>query len=221
MHGWGGSIVSFYAVADKLSAKCRCTLLDFYGFGDTPHPQHPLSLKDYANGVMEIIKYYRMEDVILVGHSFGGRVAILIASYSSHISGIVLCNSAGIKPRRGIKYHYKVLKYKLCRRLGIRNIRAGSTDYNKLTGAMKETFIRVVNYDLTPLLYRITVKTLIIWGDKDGETPLYMARKLNKHIPNSELRILEGAGHYSYLDNFNQFIGLLKAYIDSIPYSEV
>ncbi len=191
--------------------------MDFYGFGKTPHPQHPLTLKDYAEGVNEIIKQYKMEDVILIGHSFGGRVAILIASDSSRIGGIVLVDSAGIKPRRKLKYYYKVIKYKLCKKLGIRNIKAGSDDYNKLSGVMKETFVNVVNQDLTKRLPDITVPALIIWGEKDRETPFYMAKKLNKHIKGSRLNILEGAGHYSYLDNYNQFMGLIRDFIDKIP----
>lgn len=189
-----------------------------YGFGKSPHPPNPLNLSDYSDGVNEIIKFYKMEEVILIGHSFGGRVAILIASESSRVGGIILCDSAGIKPRRKLNYYYKVYKYKLCRALGIRNIKSGSDDYNKLNGAMKETFVRVVNQDLTPLLIKITAPTMIIWGDKDMDTPLYMAKKLHKYINGSQLHILEGAGHYSYLDNFNQFIGLTRTFIDKIPY---
>jgi len=166
---------------------------------------------------MEIIRHYKMEEVILIGHSFGGRVAILLASESPRIGGIVLVDSAGIRPKRKLSYYYKVYKYKLLKKLGIRNIKAGSSDYNKLSGAMKETFVRVVNQDLTGRLSKIVVPTLIVWGSLDKETPIYMAKKLNKHIKGSELNILEGAGHFSYLDNLEQFMGLLKGFVDRIP----
>lgn len=191
--------------------------MDFYGFGETPHPNYPLSLEDYADSIKEIIRHYQMQDAVLIGHSFGGRVAILLSAEYTHISGLVLVDSAGIRPRRKLSWYYKVYKYKLLKALGIRNIKAGSEDYNRLSGAMKETFVRVVNRDLTPELNKIVVPTLIIWGEKDNETPLYMAKKLNKHIKASRLNILEGAGHYSYLDNFNQFVGLIKEFIESIP----
>lgn len=213
LHGWGGSTASFYGVAKRLSRNYRCTLLDFYGFGKSKHPQRPLNLQDYANAVENIIKNYKMEDVILVSHSFGGRVAILLSSYCNRIAGICLCDSAGIKPRRSLKYYYKIYKYKICKKLGIRNIKSGSVDYNKLQGVMKETFVRVVNQDLTPILKKVVVPTLIVWGDKDKDTPLYMAKKLHRHILGSSLNILEEAGHYSYIDNFNQFMGILSDFL--------
>ncbi len=213
LHGWGGNLNSFSSVANALSKNYRCTLIDFYGFGETKHPNHPLSLNDYANEVEQIIRYYNMEDVILVGHSFGGRVAILIASYSTRISGILLCDSAGIKPHRTIKYYYKVAKYKLAKSMNMHVQNTGSSDYNELSGAMRATFVKVVNFNLKPILNKITVPTLIVWGELDQETPLYMAHTLHKYISGSKLNILEGAGHYSYLDCYNQFVGLLKEFL--------
>ncbi len=217
LHGWGGSTASFKGIALKLANKCRCTLVDFYGFGETSHPAHPLTLKDYAQSIKDIIRHYNMEDVVLVGHSFGGRVAIMLAAECPRISGLVLVDSAGIKPRRKPSYYIKVYSYKILKALGIRKLKAGSEDYRKLNPAMRGTFINVVNQDLTREADMITSPTLIVWGEKDMETPLYMARKLEAHIVNCRLNILEGAGHYSYLDNFNQFIGLLREFLDGLP----
>lgn len=191
-------------------------MVDFYGFGETPHPAYPLSLEDYSKSISNIIKFYKMEDVVLIGHSFGGRVAILQSIECNRIIGMILVDSAGIRPKRKLSYYYKVLKYKICKKIGIRNIKSGSDDYNKLNGAMKKTFVNIVNKDLTPYLNKITIATLIIWGENDKETPLYMAKKLNKYIKYSKLHILEGAGHYSYLDNYNQFIGIVKNFLDKV-----
>lgn len=217
LHGWGGSTESFKGIALKLSGKFRSTLVDFYGFGETPHPAHPITLKDYAQSIKEIIRSYNMEDVVLVGHSFGGRVAILLAAECPRIAGLVLIDSAGIKPRRKPSYYIKVYSYKLLKALGIRKLKVGSEDYRKLNPAMRGTFINVVNQDLTRDADMITAPTLIVWGEKDRETPLYMARKLKAHIADCRLNILEGAGHYSYLDNFNQFNGLLREFIEELP----
>ena len=84
LHGWGGSIDSFRGVFDVFSKKYRCTAVDFYGFGASELPR-ALNLSDYADGVRELIELYSMRDVILVGHSFGGRVAIYEAARSSNI----------------------------------------------------------------------------------------------------------------------------------------
>ena len=78
---------------------------------------------------------------------------------------------------------------------------------------MQATFRNVVNYDETPLLGKISAETAIFWGDNDKDTPLYMAKKLNKKIPNSFLFVLTNAGHFSYLDNSGSFLKILSAFI--------
>lgn len=154
-----------------------------------------------------------MNDVVLVGHSFGGRVAIKFASrYSRLLEKVVLVDSAGIKPRRKIGYYLKVLRHKLLNLLEVPHT-AGSADYRKLNGAMRQTFKNIVNEDLSLLVRKITLPVLLIWGDKDKETPIYMAKKLYKSLGNPALIIFRGAGHYSYLDRPDEFYMLLKSYL--------
>ena len=124
---------------------------------------------------------------------------------------LVLVDSAGIKPRRGIKYRLKILMHKILKKFG-KGLK-GSKDYRVLSPVMKKTFQNVVNYDETYLLSDITADTAIFWGDKDKETPLYMARKLNKKIKSSHLFLLTNAGHFSYLDNSGYFLKILSAFI--------
>lgn len=188
------------------------TLVDFYGFGKTPHPDYPLTVKDYADGVLELMDKLNIEKATLVGHSFGGRVAIYIAAkYPEKVEKLVLVDSAGIKPRRGIKYRLKILLHKILKKFG-KGLK-GSKDYRALSPVMKKTFQNVVNYDETYLLSDITADTAIFWGDKDKDTPLYMARKLNKKIKSSHLFLLTNAGHFSYLDNSGYFLKILSAFI--------
>ena len=147
------------------------TLVDFYGFGKTPHPDYPLTVKDYADGVLELMDKLNIEKATLVGHSFGGRVAIYIAAkYPEKVEKLVLVDSAGIKPRRGIKYRLKILLHKILKMFG-KGLK-GSKDYRALSPVMKKTFQNVVNYDETYLLSDITADTAIFWGDKDKDTPL-------------------------------------------------
>lgn len=214
MHGWGGSVDSFRGVFEVFSKKYRCTILDFYGFGDSKLPS-VLTLDDYAIGVEEIIDKYDMKDVILVGHSFGGRVAILLASRSDKIKSIVLVDSAGLKPRASIKKSIRKLTYKLKKCLKMDTSKCGSADYRALSGDMKETFKNVVNFYLDGYLEQIKCDTLIIWGKRDKDTPPYMARRLHRGIYNSGLIFLEG-GHYSYLDCYQQFLAILDSYFNDI-----
>jgi len=221
LHGWGGSTASFYNIANRLKHKYRVTLLDFYGFGKTPMQKKPLFVRDYAESVIELINHYKMNDIILVGHSFGGRVAIYIASKFGYLlNKLILVDSAGLLPHRGIIYHYKVTKHKILRHFGITH-KAGSKDYQQLNSIEKQTFINVVNEDLTDLAKKITVPTLIFWGSKDKETAIYMAKKLKRIIYGSCLVMFKGAGHYSYLDEPDLFYKLTVIFLSEVGYGMV
>ncbi|MDE6605035.1 MAG: alpha/beta hydrolase [Clostridia bacterium] len=214
LHGWGGSIDSFRGAGQYFSANYRCTLVDFYGFGDSPLPG-VLTLEDYANGIEELIRHYSMKEVILVGHSFGGRVAMLLASRNNNIKSIVLVDSAGLKPRFSLKKFCKKVTYRLKRALKLNVSKCGSADYRKLSGDMRETFKNIVNFHLDFCLKDIKCSTLIIWGKRDKDTPPYMARRLRRRIYNSGLIFLKG-GHYSYLDCYGQFLAILSSYFGDI-----
>ena len=96
-----------------------------------------------------------MKNVILVCHSFGGRVGIKLAvKYGYLINKLILIDSAGIKPRRGLKYYFSIYKHKLLNLLKIKHV-AGSEDYKKLNETMRGTFKNVINEDLCPILKKI------------------------------------------------------------------
>lgn len=216
MHGWGGNINSFEGVAYLLCRDFCTTLIDMYGFGETPHPDYPLVLQDYADSVVSLMQHYNMEDVILVGHSFGGRVAMRVASKCSRVTGLVLVDSAGMPPRRGAGYYARVWKYKLCKKLKIPLKNYGSADYRELCGVMKKTFINIVNENNlcdTPLIVQ---PTLIVWGDKDKATPMYMCKRLKRRIKYSEVVRIRGAGHFGYIEQPILFYRVLKEYCKGI-----
>ena len=200
MHGWGGEIASFKGLADRLSSDFRVILIDLYGFGKTPHPPHPLTIGDYADGVRDLLSEIDVDEVVLVGHSFGGRIAMRLAAKDPRVTGLVLIDSAGILPRRGLKYHCKVTAYKIAKKLRLRRLPQGSEDYRRLSGVMKATFVNVVNESSEKDALAIAVPTILLWGSKDKDTPLYMCRKLNSLIAESEMIVLDGCGHFSYLD---------------------
>lgn len=217
LHGWGGSAVSFMGAAKALRGY-RVTLVDFYGFGKTSHPDYPLFVEDYAKSIVEIINFHKMTRVTIVGHSFGGRVAIrLAAKYGYLLDNVVLTDAAGIKPRRGIKYYFRVYRHKLLNKLKI-NHTAGSEDYRALSDIMKQTFKNIVNEDLSPELGKITVPTLLFWGDKDRDTPIYMAKRMYRKIRGSGLVVVKGAGHYAYLDAHGAFVSVLTQFISGGDY---
>lgn len=214
LHGWSGSIESFLYVAKNLNLNKKFLLIDFPPFGKSDEPSSVWGVEDYALALKAVVDAEKIENFDIISHSFGGRVAIYFSSvYTERVNSLVLVDSAGLKPRRGIRYHFKVLSYKILKKLGFKFARAGSEDYQKLSPHMKKVFVKVINEDLSPNCRQILAKTLIVFGDKDKDTPLYMAKKLKKLIPNSELIILKDAGHFSYLDNFYEFKTIIENFI--------
>jgi len=213
LHGWGGSADSFLFVAKDLCKNYRVTLVDFYGFGKSPEPVCPMTVPDYAQTLIELFREQKIEKAIIIAHSFGGRVAINLASKRADlVEKLVLIDSAGVKPRRKLSYYIKVLRHKIRRALGLKGLE-GSSDYRVLSSVMKETFKLIVNYDQKKELKRIVAPTAIFWGEKDKETPLYMARIMNRKIKNSALFVLSG-GHFSYIDDYFRFKKILDAFLD-------
>ena len=190
--------------------------MDLYGFGKTPHPSHPLTLSDYADGVRDLMTDLSVEDAVLIGHSFGGRVAMKVAAADPRVAGLILLDSAGVKPRRGVKYYIKVAAYKIGKKLRIKRLPQGSGDYRRLSHVMKGTFINVVNESSEKDASAIAVPTLLLWGKNDKDTPMYMCRRLNKLIGGSECIVLEGCGHFAYLEKANLTFQVIRAFRERV-----
>ena len=89
----------------------------------------------------------------------------------------------------------------------------GSADYNALDEEMRKTFVKVISEDLHPLLPQIQASTLLIWGDQDTATPLWMGRTMEKEIPDAGLVIFEGATHYAYLEQWQRFVAIAENFL--------
>ncbi len=169
---------------------------------------YPYSLSDYVEELKNYIKTNNITKPNIIAHSFGGRIAIkLLLTDGDLIDRVVLTGSAGLKPKRSIKYRIKKLGFNLLKKFVKKERLKGfySKDYLSLSPVMQQSFIKIVNEHLNYALPKIKNKTLIIFGEKDTETPLYMAKKLNKKIKNSKLIIIKGAGHFCFIDNPNKF----------------
>lgn len=202
LHGWGGNINSFLFVAQNI--KANNILIDFPPFGQSEKPKSAWCVEDYANAVNEILKTLKVDSYIIVSHSFGSRVAIYLASKYNKVSKLIITGGAGIRPKQ-FQIFLRKLKYKTIKTFN-KNAVVGSKDYVKLNDVMKKTFSNIVNEDLSCLAKKIKCKTLLIYGNKDKETPLYMAKKYNKLIKNSKLKIYKNCGHFAYIQNSEEFI---------------
>ncbi len=222
MHGWGQNIDMMMPLHQHLQKTHRVWTIDFPGFGQSEAPKVPYDVDDYARFIHEFVTQMNIQSPILMGHSFGGRVAIVYANMFE-TSKVVLMDAAGIRPKRTWAYYTRVYTYKISKRLvslpffrryqkHLMN-KAGSRDYRALSEEMKKTFVKVVNQDLTPLLSTMHQPTLIIWGAKDEDTPLWMAHTMEKMIPNAGLIVFEQAGHYAYLECLPQVLAALDVFL--------
>lgn len=227
LHGWGGSIESMTAVFEELARSHTVFALDFPGHGKSGLPPRPWGVADFAACLLRFMDAIQLRRPHIISHSFGGRVTIkLAASHPERVGKIILVDSAGIIPPRPLKYHLRVSIAKVGKffaryggRFGER-MRGwlysiiGSKDYMN-AGPIRGTFVKIVNEDLSALMPQIKSPTLLIWGADDLDTPVSSARTMNRLIQNSELVILESAGHYSYIDQPNQFNLFVRRFLRS------
>ncbi len=228
LHGWGGSTQSFAPVHQHYEAYFRTYSLDWPGFGQSEEPQDVWGVAEYAELFCALLEELHIQNPIVMAHSFGGRVVIYSAgALRQDFQKIILLDSAGIKPRRGLDYYIKVYTYKLAKKIaqlpGLRQLlqekyeqyrkKAGAPDYQNASEMMKKVFIKVVNEDLREYLPQIMAPTLLIWGENDTATPLRDAKIMEGLIPNAGLVIFKNAGHFAYLEMFNHFSNVVDTFL--------
>lgn len=206
LHGWGCDGEIFSPLINHFENR-RFVVLDFPPFGLSDPVNGEWNIYTYASMVMSLCQHLKLQKFDILAHSFGGRVAILIASLvPEQVENLVLVGSAGLRPKPSLKRFIKIREYKIKKRLGFNVERYGSADYKKLDDETKKVFVSIVSENLKNYCPRICAKTLIVFGERDKDTPVYMAKKLHKLIKNSSLVILKDAGHFAFLDAPLSFI---------------
>ncbi len=202
LHGYLSSKNSFSYQIPFFEKDFNVHAIDLKGFGENVGMEHPYSLDDYIREVEEYIEKNGLRKPCVIAHSFGGRIAIKLSAKKDIFDKIVLTGCAGLKPKRSFKYRLKRLTFKALRPFvkKKRLLRFYSKDYLSLSPVMRESFKKIVNEHLDCYLDKITAKTLIVFGNLDKETPIYMANKLNQGIKKSKLIIIEDAGHFCFID---------------------
>lgn len=208
LHGWGGSFQEWMPVAEQLKNRYKIWLLDFPGFGSSPRPEGDWGVYEYANLVKEFLTKLEVKDPIVMGHSFGGRIAILLDAKK-----LILVDAAGLE----IKSLKAIMSGLIFDRMGfmkkyvptnLKNL-FGSADYRS-AGPMRKIFVKVVNKDLSEEIKKVTCPTLTIWGEKDLVLPLSQAIQIKSLISGSVLRIVWGADHWPHLSKKEEFINILE-----------
>lgn len=212
--GWGDTRSTFNNLISTLEKYYTVYIIDYPGFGKSSFPNRDLTIYDYSYLIKEFITLNNIKNPIIIGHSFGGRISILLAGlYKMKIKQIILMDAAGIRRKKSIKVRLKQFIYKTLKKIG--NILPhrlkdkylnklisifGSTDYKNLNPNIRKTFIQVINEDLTIYLKDINCSTLLIWGENDLETPIEDGKLMTSKIKDSGLVIIPYASHFPYLD---------------------
>ncbi len=226
MHGYGCTVDTVASIAAILESGMRVINVDLPGHGQSDEPPTVWGVDDYTRCIETLIKELDLKNVSLLGHSFGGRIGILLSSRNPEIHKLVLVDAAGIKPRRKPKYYIKVYTYKTLKHLlpllfgkktGGKLLdkyrgKAGSADYRQSSPIMRGVMSKCVNEDLKFAMPSIKAPTLLIWGSEDTATPLSDAKTMEKLIPDAGLVNFEGAGHYSFLDNPGGFRAVMQEF---------
>jgi len=212
LHGWGCDHKSLLFCKDL--TKHSCLFVDFPPFGESGKYLPDWNIFTYANMLISLCKKLNIKSFNLVGHSFGGRIAIILSVLcKEETNSLVLVDSAGVKPKRSLSYYVKVGTYKLKKKLKMDVSKYGSCDYLALDANMRKVFNSIVGTHLDEFLPYIKCDTLIVFGVQDKTTPVYMAKKLHKKIKNSQLVLLEEAGHFSFVDRKLDFSSTLKEFL--------
>ena len=227
LHGWGASIASVAPIVDRLAPLGYCVhALDLPGFGDSSLPPEPWGVGDYARLVTHYLDHVHLARVHLIGHSFGGRISIILgADHAERVLKIVLTGSAGVQtPPTTTQHINRMFGRAVKRTFALPRLTAlqptvqhwyreryGSADY-KSAGPLIDTFLRVVREDLVPYAARIQASTLLIWGDQDQDAPLWQGQILEKTIADAGLVVFKGAGHFAYQERISDFIHIVDTF---------
>jgi len=216
LHGWGQNIEMMKPLGNNLCSKFRITIIDLPGFGESPEPPFSWELDDYMHMLEEVVEILKIKKPIVIGHSFGGRLAIRYSSENT-VEKVVLFGSPVVPEKSPNDLKVRFLK-KVKSLPGMNKIGEymkkyiGSRDYKNATPTMRQILVNVVNKDLTSYVKKIKVPTLIIWGDNDTEASIEDAKMMENVMLDAGLVVLHGT-HYAYLENLQQVTNILYKFL--------
>ena len=210
LHGWGANLNTFNNISKSLSENFKVYSIDLPGFGESVIGL-PLSIDEVTNIIREFVNKLEIDKPIILGHSYGGRIAITYAS-KYDVDKLVLVSSAGIKEKLNGRKKFKIKLYKFFKKYHIK-LNLGSKDYKDADNVKKEMLVKTVNQDLRKYMNKINVPTLLLYGKNDMTTKEEMARTINKEVNNSVLIMLDDCGHFPYLDRPYYFLLILNSFL--------
>ena len=232
LQGWGTDLTIYDSMAAAVTDKYKVIQLDLPGFGESDEPAEAWSVDEYCDFFCKFMKKLKVKKAVLIGHSYGGRMIIKMAARDNlpfEISKIMLVDSAGVMPERTAAQDFKVRRYKAMRKFLTSEFvhslfpevidywlsKQGSEDYRKASPVMKAALVKAVNEDLKDIMPEVKQETLLVWGSNDMDTPISDAHIMEDLMPNAALVEIEGAGHYSFLEQPLLFRSIIRAFLEA------
>ncbi len=213
--GWGHGRESW---TDFFGRFEDATTLELPGFGSEPLISNTWSVPEYADWVRGKVVNMGTTNVILLGHSFGGRVASLLASERPEwLRGLILYGAPCIY-RPTLSVRLEIALARIVKTLGLaklleqfRNADLKQADER----GIGTIFRRTVGFDQTAMLPHIEAPTLLLWGEYDDSAPVRLAYEMKTLVPNARLSILPGLGHNAHIENPTLFYGTVKRFLEN------
>ncbi|MBL0718069.1 MAG: alpha/beta hydrolase [Alphaproteobacteria bacterium] len=212
LHGWGLSHEAFSKLEPSFS-DFENVLFDFPGFGKSDSPDKIWGTEDYADFINEYLKKEKEKDTYIIGQSFGCRVALRFSNkFPEKVKGLILISAAGLKRKRSLFFKVKAFCLKCIGRFlkyvdlvfktklkSAYSNRFGSSDYKNAKGIMKNIFVKTISEDLSNIASNIDTNTILIYGEKDEQTPPEFGKRYNNLMKNSKYIELPQFNHYNIL----------------------
>ena len=218
LHGWGQNIEMMKPLAEFYNKYFNTLIVDLPGFGKSAEPKDAFSTLDYVEFIHELLMKLEINKVILVGHSFGGRISLLYASM--YPVSKLICLASPYCPE-STKITFKTKVYKKIRKIKCLRFlsdymrkKNGSSDYNNASEIMKGVLVKAVNTNLEEDVKNIKCPTLLVWGDLDAAVPIKRAYELKNLIKDAGVVVFNGATHYAYLERINELVVVLDNFLE-------
>lgn len=211
LHGWNLTADKYKPLKQELESKgYKVYSTDLPGFRNTTVLDKPYTIDDYGQFVLDYLEKEKIKQVIILGHSFGGRIGIYLSiNFPNTIKGLILSGTPGLGEDTTIKEKiylflakigkiiFSIPVISICGNLARKFLYklVGSYDYYNTRGTLRETFKNIIAYRLESLLNKINTPTILIWGQDDKIVTVKVAYGMNKLIKNSKLVIIPQARH--------------------------
>lgn len=242
IHGQFGDHLDWEPVLEPLKKRHRVIAVDLPGFGDSGKPEREYTGAFFVDTLSELLKRLRVKHATLVGNSFGGQIAILYAlRHPEQVDRLILVDSGGFREFNEQEKEFTRQRFSETaiwaltpqiqqamfalvfartsatqkRYLDKQNAKLQRADFAAYARVLPQTILLSVSTYLLNDLPKLSMPTLLLWGEQDRVVPSQLARKALEQLPRGELKIIPACGHSPQLDCPEEFLVALDEYLES------